>query len=428
MLGVIFGAMAVMLILTVPIGVMLLAVALIPSLMDPGFMATVPFVLRNVVGGLNSTPLLAIPLFILGGIIMAQSGIAKRLFDVFAYLIGDKTGGMPCASIITCLFYGAISGSAPATTAAVGTMTIPVLDDMGYDHTFNASTVAIAGGLGVIIPPSIPFIVYSMASGASVGDMFLAGVIPGILIALCLMIYAVYYCKTKGEDKERIRNRVAVLREKGFLGVLKSSFWALLSPIIILGGIYGGIVTPTEAALIGVFYAALVGLFIYRTLRPKDLILLCVEAVKTTAPMLLVIGAASAFSRVLSLMQASEVVFSLADGLLENRIVLLFVLNLFLLFMGMIIDTSPNILIFTPVMLPLVQAVGVDPVHFGIIMVVNLAIGYVTPPVGVNLYVAQSISGVPVTTLAKKALPYIVMFFIALMLITYIPAISLMLL
>ena len=428
MLGVIFGAMAVMLVLTVPIGVMLLAVALIPSLMDPGFMATVPFVLRNVVGGLNSTPLLAIPLFILGGIIMAQSGIAKKLFDVFAYLIGDKTGGMPCASIITCLFYGAISGSAPATTAAVGTMTIPVLDDMGYDHSFNASTVAIAGGLGVIIPPSVPFIVYSMASGASVGDMFLAGVIPGILIALCLMIYAVYYCKTKGEDKERIRNRVAVLREKGFLGVLKSSFWALLSPIIILGGIYGGIVTPTEAALIGVFYAALVGLFIYRTLRPKDLILLCVEAVKTTAPMLLVIGAASAFSRVLSLMQASEVVFSLAGGLLENRIVLLFVLNLFLLFMGMIIDTSPNILIFTPVMLPLVQAVGVDPVHFGIIMVVNLAIGFVTPPVGVNLYVAQSLSGVPVITLAKKALPYIVMFFIALMLITYIPAISLMLL
>lgn len=280
----------------------------------------------------------------------------------------------------------------------------------------------------MIIPPSVPFIVYSMASGASVGDMFLAGVIPGILIALCLMIYAVYYCKTKGEDKERIRNRVAVLREKGFLGVLKSSFWALLSPIIILGGIYGGIVTPTEAALIGVFYAALVGLFIYRTLRPKDLILLCVEAVKTTAPMLLVIGAASAFSRVLSLMQASEVVFSLAGGLLENRIVLLFVLNLFLLFMGMIIDTSPNILIFTPVMLPLVQAVGVDPVHFGIIMVVNLAIGFVTPPVGVNLYVAQSLSGVPVITLAKKALPYIVMFFIALMLITYIPAISLMLL
>ena len=226
MLGIIFGAMVVMLILTVPIGVMLLVVSLIPSLISPGFSASIPFVLRNVVGGLNSTPLLAIPLFILGGIIMAQSGIAEKLFDVFAYLIGNKTGGMPCASIITCLFYGAISGSAPATTAAVGTMTIPILDDLGYDHTFSASTVAVAGGLGVIIPPSVPFIVYSMASGASVGDMFLAGIIPGFLIAACLMIYAIFYCKTKGENKQLIHQRVSELRAKGFWGVLKSSFWA----------------------------------------------------------------------------------------------------------------------------------------------------------------------------------------------------------
>lgn len=428
MLGTIFATMAVMLVLTVPIGVMLLAVALIPSLLDPSFTATVPFVLRNVVGGLNSTPLLAIPLFILGGIIMAQSGIAKKLFDVFAYLVGDKTGGMPCATIITCLFYGAISGSAPATTAAVGTMTIPVLDDMGYDHTFNASTVAVAGGLGVIIPPSVPFIVYSMASGASVGDMFLAGVIPGILIALCLMVYAVFYCKKHGEDKERIRKQVGSLREKGFLGVLKSSFWALLSPVIILGGIYGGFVTPTEAALISVFYSVIIGLCVYRTLKPKDLIPLCVEAVKTTAPMLLILGTAAAFSRVLSLMQASDIVLSLAGGLMENKFLLLLILNIFLLFMGMIMDTSPNILIFTPVMLPMVEAVGMDPVHFGIMLVVNLAIGFITPPVGVNLYVAQSLSGVSITQLAKKAIPYMCMFFIALMLITYVPAISLILL
>ena len=428
MLGVIFIAMVVMLVLTVPIGVMLLVVSLIPNMISPDFTASVPFVLRNVVGGLNSTPLLAIPLFILGGLIMAQSGIAEKLFDIFAYLIGDKTGGMPCASIITCLFYGAISGSAPATTASVGTMTIPILDDLGYDHTFNASTVAVAGGLGVIIPPSIPFIVYSMASGASVGDMFLAGIIPGFLIALCLMVYAIFYCKTKGENKERIHERVSQLRKKGFWGVLKDSFWALLSPIIILGGIYGGIVTPTEAALVGIFYASLVGLFVYRTLKFNDMLPLCAETVKTTAPMLLVLGTAAAFSRILSLMQASDVVLSLAGGLIENKVLLLLVLNIFLLFMGMIIDTSPNILIFTPVMLPLVSAAGVDPVHFGLIMVVNLAIGYVTPPVGVNLYVAQALSGVPVVRLAKKAIPYMVMFFIALMLITYIPAISLVLL
>lgn len=427
MLGIIFVLMVVLLVLMVPIGVMLLCVSLVPSIMDPSFVASIQYVLRNMVGGLNSTPLIAIPLFILGGIIMAKGGIAKKLFNVFAYMIGDRTGGMPCATIVTCLFYGAISGSGPATTAAVGTMTIPVLDEMGYDHAFSSATVAVAGGLGVIIPPSIPFIVYSMASGASVGDMFLAGVLPGCLIAVCLMAYAIYYCRKHGEDKEKIGTTVRALREKGFWNIMKDSFWAILSPVFILGGIYSGLVTPTEAALIGVIYSGLIGLFVYKTLRFGDLIPACVETVKTTAPMLIVLAAASSFSRILSLLQASQVVSGMLGGLLEHKILLLLLINLILLVLGMIIDTSPNILIFTPVMLPLVQALGVDPVHFGIIMVVNLAIGFVTPPVGVNLYVAQSVSGVPVLKLAKKALPYILMFFVALILITYIPQISLLL-
>lgn len=427
MLGIIFVLMVVLLVLMVPIGVMLLCVSLVPSIMDPSFVASIQYVLRNMVGGLNSTPLIAIPLFILGGIIMAKGGIAKKLFNVFAYMIGDRTGGMPCATIVTCLFYGAISGSGPATTAAVGTMTIPVLDEMGYDHAFSSATVAVAGGLGVIIPPSIPFIVYSMASGASVGDMFLAGVLPGCLIAACLMAYAIYYCRKHGEDKEKIGTTVRALREKGFWNIMKDSFWAILSPVFILGGIYSGLVTPTEAALIGVIYSGLIGLFVYKTLRFGDLIPACVETVKTTAPMLIVLAAASSFSRILSLLQASQVVSGMLGGLLEHKILLLLLINLILLVLGMIIDTSPNILIFTPVMLPLVQALGVDPVHFGIIMVVNLAIGFVTPPVGVNLYVAQSVSGVPVLKLAKKALPYILMFFVALILITYIPQISLLL-
>ena len=427
MLGIIFVLMVVLLVLMVPIGVMLLCVSLVPSIMDPSFVASIQYVLRNMVGGLNSTPLIAIPLFILGGIIMAKGGIAKKLFNVFAYMIGDRTGGMPCATIVTCLFYGAISGSGPATTAAVGTMTIPVLDEMGYDHAFSSATVAVAGGLGVIIPPSIPFIVYSMASGASVGDMFLAGVLPGCLIAVCLMAYAIYYCRKHGEDKEKIGTTVRALREKGFWNIMKDSFWAILSPVFILGGIYSGLVTPTEAALIGVIYSGLIGLFVYKTLRFGDLIPACVETVKTTAPMLIVLAAASSFSRILSLLQASQVVSGMLGGLLEHKILLLLLINLILLVLGMIIDTSPNILIFTPVMLPLVQALGVDPVHFGIIMVVNLAIGFVTPPVGVNLYVAQSVSGVPVLKLAKKALPYILMFFAPLILITYIPQISLLL-
>lgn len=355
---------------------------------------------------------------------MAKGGIAQKLFNVFAYIIGEKTGGMPCASIVTCLFYGAISGSAPATTAAVGTMTIPVLDEMGYDHSFSAATVAVAGGLGVIIPPSIPFIVYSMASGVSVGDMFLAGIIPGCLIAVCLMAYAIYYCRTKGENKEKIHVTVNALKNKGFMCVLKESFWAILSPVFILGGIYSGVVTPTEAALIGVIYSALVGMFIYKTLSLKDLIPACIETVKTTAPMLIVLAAAASFSRILSLLQASTVVENLLGPLLSHKVILLLIINLVLLVLGMIIDTSPNILIFTPVMLPLAEAVGVDAVHFGIIMVVNLAIGFVTPPVGVNLYVAQSISSVPVLKLAQKAVPYIVMFIVALLLITFVPQLS----
>lgn len=424
MLGTIFGLMLLLLVLTVPIGVVLLCVSLFPVLIDHNFIASVPFVLRNMIGGLNSTPLIAIPLFILGGILMAKGGIAQKLFNVFAYIIGEKTGGMPCASIVTCLFYGAISGSGPATTAAVGTMTIPVLDEMGYDHSFSAATVAIAGGLGVIIPPSIPFIVYSMASGVSVGDMFLAGIIPGCLIAVCLMAYAIYYCRTKGEDKEKIHVTVNALKSKGFMCVLKESFWAILSPVFILGGIYSGVVTPTEAALIGVIYSALVGMFIYKTLSLKDLIPACIETVKTTAPMLIVLAAAASFSRILSLLQASTVVENLLGPLLSHKVILLLIINLVLLVLGMIIDTSPNILIFTPVMLPLAEAVGVDAVHFGIIMVVNLAIGFVTPPVGVNLYVAQSISSVPVLKLAQKAAPYIVMFIVALLLITFVPQLS----
>ena len=406
-----------MLVCRVPIAISLgLSAAIVSWLFDMGI-DMLPY---NFFAGVAKVPLLAIPFFILAGFIMESAGIAARIVRLVENLVGDMTGGLAIATVAVATFWGAVSGSGPATVAALGLILIPAMVKNGYDKAFAAANVSVTSGLAIVIPPSIAFIVYGGIADASVPALFAAGIVPGLLVAGFLMLTVYLISKKRGYR--------GLPRQESTWLVFKDAIWGVMTPVVILGGIYGGIVTPTEAALIGVFYAALVGLFIYRTLRPKDLILLCVEAVKTTAPMLLVIGAASAFSRVLSLMQASEVVFSLAGGLLENRIVLLFVLNLFLLFMGMIIDTSPNILIFTPVMLPLVQAVGVDPVHFGIIMVVNLAIGFVTPPVGVNLYVAQSLSGVPVITLAKKALPYIVMFFIALMLITYIPAISLMLL
>ena len=232
----VFLLMVILLVVAVPVGITLLMVSLFPGIIDSSFAANAQFVLRQVLGGLESTPLLAIPLFMLSGIIMARGGVSKKLFDVFSYFIGSFTGGMPCAVVVTCLFYGAISGSAPATTAAVGTMTIPILVRMGYKKDFCAALVAVAGGLGVIIPPSIPFIVFGMSSGASVGALFKAGIIPGLLIGAMLMLYTWYYCKTKGEDKEKVGAAVKELRDKGLLVLLKESFWALLSPVIILGG------------------------------------------------------------------------------------------------------------------------------------------------------------------------------------------------
>ena len=427
MLAILFGLLIVLLALAVPVGVVLLIISLFPAMVDPSTPANFAFVIRQMVGGLESTPLLAVPMFVLSGVVMAKGGVSKKIFDVFAYFLGKVTAGMPCAVVVTCLFYGAISGSAPATTAAVGTMTIPILVSMGYDLGFAASLVAVAGGLGVVIPPSIPIIMYCMSSGESVDSMFIAGILPGLLIGALLMAYAWAYCKIKGENKAKIHEQVSEIKAGGFWKLFKSSFWALLSPVIILGGIYSAVVTPTEAAVLSVVYALIVSLFIYRTLGFKDLIPVFVEGVKTYAPVVFIVSAATAFGRVLAILQVPQSVAAWVGGLGLNKIVLILMVNLLLLFVGMIMDTGPAIMILTPILLPIVEAVGVNPIHFGIIMVVNLAIGFVTPPVGVNLYVASTLTKIPPMTIAKRAMPAIAVFFVALMLITFIPDISLVL-
>ena len=427
MIPAIFIVMIVLLVLAVPISVVVAMISMVPFAIDPSFAASPMFILRQMFSGLDSTTMLAIPMFVLSGVIMARGGISEKLFNVFSYFLGNKTGGLPCAVVITCLFYGAISGSAPATTAAVGAMTIPILTSLGYDLTFSAALVAISGGLGVIIPPSIPFILYSMNSGVSVGQMFIAGIVPGLLIGACLMVYSVYYCKKHGEDKEKIMEKQKALREKGFLKVLMESFWALLSPVIILGSIYGGICTPTEAAVVSVFYALIVCLFIYRTISVKDMYSVLVEGVETYAPILFILGAAQGFSRVLTLTQAPQRLAEMMGSAVTSKVALLLLLNLFLLIVGMIMDTGPAILILTPILTPIVTSMGIDPIHFGVIMIVNLAIGFVTPPIGNNLYVASTLTKLPVTSIARKAIPFIAAFFIALMLITFIPQISLIL-
>ena len=418
----------VFLFIAIPISVSLGLVAVLPGVFDVSFTASASYIIRSMFGGIDSFPLLAVPMFILSGIIMARGGISKRLFDLFAYFIGKKTAGLPCAAVITCLFYGAISGSGIATVAAVGSMTIPLLVELGYDKNFCTALVAVSGSLGVIIPPSIPFIMYGMASGASVSDIFLAGIVPGILIGCVLMVYAIIYCKKNGEDKEKINAKIDDLHEQGLWSVFKSSFFAVLSPVIILGCIYSGIASPTEAAVISVFYSLIVSVFIYKSMEIKQIYDVFSEAVKTYAPILFILAASIGFSRVLTLMQVPQTISGWILEHFSNGVIVLIVINIVLLIVGMVMDTTPAILILTPILLPIVEGFGMNPIHFGVMMVVNLAIGFVTPPIGVNLFVASSLTDIPVVVIAKRALPLIGYFLIALLLITFIPQISLCLL
>ena len=421
---VVFLIFVVCLVIAIPVSISLGIVSVLPGAFDPSFTASAQFVIRSMFGGIDSFPLLAVPMFILSGIIMARGGISKRLFDLFSFFIGKRTAGLPCAAVITCLFYGAISGSGIATVAAVGSMTIPLLVELGYDKKFCTALVAVAGSLGVIIPPSIPFIMYGMASGASVSDIFLAGIVPGVLIGLLLMVYAVFYCKKHGEDKEKINAKIDALHEQGLWKVFKSSFFAVLSPVIILGCIYSGVASPTEAAVISVFYALIISLFVYKSIKIRDIWPILVEAIRTFTPILFILAASTAFSRVLTLMQVPQTVSEFILNNFHSPVAILLIINVFLLIVGMVMDTTPAILILTPILLPIVEAIGMNPIQFGVIMVVNLAIGFVTPPIGVNLFVASSLTDVPVMQIAKKAMPMIVFFLVALLLITFIPALS----
>ena len=410
-----------------PLVLTLIGATVAPGLIDPDFAGNIQFVLRSIIGGGDSTSILAAPLFILSGIIMAKGGISEKIFNVFAYLLGHVPGGIPCAVIATCLFYGAISGSGTATCAAVGAMTIPVLLSLGYDKEFSGAVVATAAGLGVIIPPSIPFVVYGTSASVSTTSLFMAGILPGLLIGALLMAYAIFYCRRHGADSALLESNYRQVREKGFLHILKDSGPALLSPLFVLGSIYGGLASPTEAAAISVVYSLLLSVFVYKTIRPRDIFKVIGEGVQNYAALLFIISAAVGFARVLNMLRVPQVVESAIVGVVDSKIALLLIVVVILLIAGCFIDTIPAIMIFTPIFLPLTQRFGVDPIHFGIVMTVALAIGFVTPPMGINLFVASNLTGLPIVQIAKRAIPMIIMFFIALLIIAFVPQLSLLL-
>ena len=352
---------------------------------------------------------------------MALGGIARRIVNLADAAVGKFTGGLGMATVIGCMFFAAISGSGPATVTAMGSIMLPEMEKRGYDWAFSTGLTATAGTIGVIIPPSIPFVIYGVASGTSVGDMFKAGFIPGILIGIGLMIVCWVISKKRGyKGIERTKN------DESFLKVFLDSLPALMAPVIILGGIYSGLTTPTEAACISVFYSLFVSLFIYRTIRVKDIWDLVISSVKGYAPLCFILAIATAFSRVLTLLRAPQDISAfMAANISSSAIFLLAVVVLFFL-LGMVMDTGPAIVIMAPIFLPTLQNFGVSPIHFGVILVVCLAIGLVTPPFGLNLFVVSPMVDTPVMTLGKKSIPFILVFLIAVLLITYIPALSLM--
>ena len=403
--------------------------SIVPNLMDTNFITNMSYVIRSMISGVDSFTILALPLFMLSGDIMCKGGISKKLFDLFAIIVGKHTAGMPCAVILTCLFFGAISGSGPATCAAVGTMCLPILiDDLGYDRVFSGALLATAAGLAVIIPPSIPYVTICSVTGESIGNLMIAGIIPGIIIAGALMVYTFIYCRRKGEDKEKIKANYDKLRGQGILNILKSSFWALMFPVIILGGIYGGFVTPTEAACISVVYALLVSLLIYKSIRIRDLPGFLRGAVTTYAPLCVLLCMARAFAKVLTITGAPE---RLADYIVRTvssptMFILIVVFVLFII--GMFMDVGPANVILAPIFLPVAQAFGIHSIHFLLLMVCTLAVGFVTPPFGMNLFVVAPMINEPSFKVGQKAIPFIAANLTAILIIAFVPQVSLVLL
>lgn len=415
-----FLTLFILLIVSVPIGICLGLATMIVMIFVDG---TPPIVLlaRSVVTGADSFPLIAVPLFILAGDLMQHGGMSRRLVGFANALIGHIRGGLAYVNVLACVFFAAISGSSPATVAAIGSNMIPEMEKVGYSRNFSGALTASSGMIGVMIPPSIPFIIYGVTAEVSIGKLFLAGVIPGVLFALMFMLIARILLRNDSVAQQSS----TPTKRPGVWQSFRSSIWALLVPGIILGGIYSGIFTPTEAGAVAVVYAAIIGIFVYGDITIKDLPEILAGSAKTSGTILILVIMATAFGRLITLAQIPANLANTITSLSDNPIVILLLINLLLLVIGMFMETISSIIIMTPILLPVAVALGVDPIVFGVILTVNLAIGFCTPPLGVNLFVASSISKVSIENLSRAILPFFVGMLVLLMLVTYIPAISL---
>lgn len=420
--AVLFISFALLLIMGAPIAICLGVSSIIAMLVQGAgrpldtVMSAMPQMFSS---SMSKFVLLAIPYFILAGNIMDKAQISKRLINLAEACVGHLRGGLAIVCVIVSCFFAAISGSGPATVAALGLVMIPGMIRSGYSAKFSAALMASAGAIGVIIPPSITFVVYGSIADASIGDLFKAGVVPGLIMGAALIATALIL----GRKVDLVKLPKASWHDRWV--AFKKAFWGLLMPVIILGGIYGGFFTPTEAAAVSVVYGLIIGIFVYKTVKLKELWAIIIDSASTTATVLFITATASMFAYVLT---RSRLDVAISDGLTAlsggSTIVFFIIVNVILLIAGCFLDSTSALYIFTPLFVPVANALGIDPIHLGVVMIVNLAIGLYTPPVGVNLYVACGVAKVNLKQISRAVVPLIVASLIVLLLITYIPGIS----
>ena len=378
------------------------------------------FIVQVLFEALNSFPLIAIPLFILAGGIMERGGLSQRIVDIFMPLIGRTYGGLAIVTILACMFFAAISGSGPPTVAAIGSIMIPSMVRQGYPAAFAGGVTASGGTLGILIPPSVPMIIYGVSSETSIPRLFAAGILPGILVGALLIAVAYLLSRRSG-----YRSTEASVDLGAFLRALRRGIWALLAPIIILGGIYASVFTPTESAVVAVVYGLLVSTVVYREMDFAKLRETFIFSATISGSVLVIIATATVFGQILTLQNIPQDLAAWIASLSDNKYVILFVIIAALIFIGMWMDTIAQIILLTPVLLPVVKALGVDPVHFGIIFVLCCEIGFLTPPLGVNLFVAMRLTGSTLESLSKSALPYVGVLILSVVLLVFFPQLAL---
>jgi len=375
---------------------------------------------QRIIVGTDSFSLLAVPFFILAGELMQRGGLSARLIRFANSLIGHITGGLAMATVLAATFFAAISGSAPATTAAIGSIMVPEMEKKGYARDFGAALCSAAGPIGQMIPPSIPMVIWAVMSNVSISQIFLAGIGPGILMAVALMITSYIIARKKGY--EGIGQRVSL---KDVAVSFREGLWALLAPVIILGGIYSGVFTPTEAAAFAVAYGLIVGLFIYKDMKAEDIPAIFINTIRTTTMVIFVISVASLFGWIMASEQIAPRIVEALLSISTNKIVVLLMINVILLVIGCLMDNIAAMVILASVLTTVAAEIGVDPVQFGAIVVINFAVGMVTPPIGYSLFVGASISDLSIERVTRALWPFLIAEIIVLLLLTYIPAVTL---